>query len=57
MGAGDSFLGSLIYQLVTTVDPQKAVDFSCAVGALVAQHKGATPTLSLAKIQNFMLPE
>ncbi|WP_282166758.1 carbohydrate kinase family protein [Shewanella japonica] len=60
VGAGDSFLASLIYQLLTSSDSiddsQYAVDFACAVGALVAQHHGATPSLSIDDIQLFMQP-
>lgn len=56
VGAGDSFLGSLIYQLCTTTDAQYAVDFACAVGAMVAQHHGATPELSIEAIEAFINP-
>ncbi|MER2490507.1 carbohydrate kinase family protein [Catenovulum sediminis] len=56
VGAGDGFLGSLIYQLCVQSNPQTAIDFACAVGALIAQHKGATPTLSLQEIQLFVDP-
>ncbi len=56
VGSGDSFLGSLIYQLATSDDAQHAVDFACAVGALVAKNKGATPELSMAEIQSFIDP-
>lgn len=56
VGAGDSFLGSLIYQLCTTLDPQYAVNFACAVGAMVAQHHGATPELSITDIEQFIHP-
>lgn len=56
VGAGDSFLGSLIYQLCNTDNAQYAVDFACAVGAMVAQNHGATPTLSHQQINEFMNP-
>ncbi|MGX9461879.1 carbohydrate kinase family protein [Shewanella sp. A14] len=56
VGAGDSFLGSLLYQLCSDGDPQYAVDFACAVGAMVAQSHGATPILALSDIQAFMQP-
>lgn len=56
VGSGDSFLGSLMYQLATSDDGQKAVDFACAVGALVAQNKGATPELSMSLIEQFIDP-
>ena len=56
VGAGDSFLGSLIYQLCSNNDAQYAVDFACAVGAMVAENPGATPTLTHQQISEFMNP-
>ena len=56
VGAGDSFLGSLIYQLCSSDCAQHAVDFACAVGAMVAESAGATPTLTQEKINEFMRP-
>ena len=56
VGAGDSFLGSLIYQLCSNDDAQYAVDFACAVGAMVAESAGATPSLTHQQISNFMNP-
>lgn len=56
VGAGDAFLGSLIYQLCNTTNAQYAVDFACAVGAMVAQNHGATPELSMNAIEQFMNP-
>ncbi|WP_273049657.1 carbohydrate kinase [Pseudoalteromonas sp.] len=56
VGAGDSFLGSLIYQLCSNNDAQYAVDFACAVGAMVAENSGATPTLTHQQISEFMNP-
>ncbi|GGB63320.1 carbohydrate kinase family protein [Shewanella inventionis] len=57
VGAGDSFLGSLLYQLCTDNNPQFAIDFACAVGAMVAQSAGATPELTLEQINAFMQPQ
>ncbi|KTD95889.1 MULTISPECIES: carbohydrate kinase [unclassified Pseudoalteromonas] len=56
VGAGDSFLGSLIYQLCSSDCAQHAVDFACAVGAMVAESAGATPTLTHQQINEFMRP-
>jgi fructokinase len=41
VGAGDSFLASLISKLLKKEDPQAAIDYACAVGALVAAKEGA----------------
>ncbi|MFD0835287.1 carbohydrate kinase family protein [Mariniflexile aquimaris] len=56
VGAGDSFLGSLISQLLANVHPQEAVDFACAVGAMVAQSEGANPVLLRSDIDAFINP-
>ena len=56
VGAGDSFLGSLISQLLNKVSPQEAIDFACAVGAMVAQSEGANPKLLRSDIETFINP-
>lgn len=56
VGAGDSFLGTLISQLLHHINPQEAIDYACAVGALVAQSEGANPKLSKETIQKFINP-
>ncbi|WP_339660333.1 carbohydrate kinase [uncultured Polaribacter sp.] len=56
VGAGDSFLGSLTSQLLNKEDPQKAIDFACAVGALVAQSEGANPIIANEYINLFLNP-
>lgn len=50
VGAGDSFLAGLIYQLLNKEQPQKSIDFACAIGALVASSKGANPTINKDQI-------
>ncbi len=54
VGAGDSFLASLINKLLKKETPQKAIDFACAVGALVASNDGANPKISDKQIIKFM---
>lgn len=56
VGAGDSFLAGLLSKLLTKKEPQKAIDFACALGALVAQSEGANPKISNQEIINFMNP-
>ena len=56
VGAGDSFLGTLISQLLNKVNPQEAIDFACAVGALVAQSEGANPKILRSEIEAFINP-
>lgn len=53
VGAGDSFLASLVHGLLHGDDPNKAIDFACVVGALVTQSEGANPELSEKDIRSF----
>ena len=54
VGAGDSFLGTLVSQLLNKINPQEAIDYACAVGALVAQSEGANPKISKPMIDAFL---
>lgn len=45
VGAGDSFLASLISKLLQNISGQEAINYASAVGALVAQSEGANPVL------------
>lgn len=56
VGAGDSFLGSLISQLLNKVNPQESIDFACAFGAMVAQSEGANPKITESEINKFIYP-
>jgi fructokinase len=56
VGAGDSFLASLISGLLKKEDPQKALDYACAIGALVAGREGANPELKEKEVREFMEP-
>ncbi|MBT8257734.1 MAG: carbohydrate kinase [Flavobacteriaceae bacterium] len=54
VGAGDSFLATLTHQLLSGQDPQKAIDYACAVGAMVAGSEGANPEISANDIEMFI---
>jgi len=54
VGAGDSFLASLVYKITGNDHPQNALDFACAVGALVAGSEGANPIISKSDIVKMM---
>ena len=54
VGAGDSFLASIISQLLNGNHPQVAIDFACAVGAIVASKNGANPVVSAAEITDML---
>jgi len=53
VGAGDSFLATLIHHLLDNPNPQKSLDIACAVGALVAQKEGANPIITEKEILDF----
>ncbi len=54
VGAGDSFLASLVSQLVQNHLPQKALEYACATGALVASKKGAVPEYTSKDIEEII---
>lgn len=56
VGSGDSFLAGLLSQLMTGKNPQQAIDFACALGALVAQNEGANPKITNEEIETFINP-
>ena len=51
VGAGDSFLASLIFKLyIQNEKPENALDFACRIGALVASKKGANAKIDSEEI-------
>lgn len=56
VGSGDSFLAGLLSKLLTGANPQEAIDFACALGAIVAKNEGANPKISNQEINDFMNP-
>jgi fructokinase len=54
VGAGDSFLASLLTQLMAKNKLRQALDISCAVDAFVALQEGANPKISGADISGIM---
>ncbi len=54
VGAGDSFLASLIYKLLNNKQPQESLDFACAVGAIVASKNGANPEIMDKELRKFI---
>lgn len=51
VGAGDSFLAGLLFKLYTDGEPENALQFACALGALVAGKKGANAEIKIEEIQ------
>lgn len=56
VGAGDSFLATLIHNFLLKEDPQDALDYSCAVGSLVASKSGANEPITEEEIQQLLKP-
>ena len=54
VGAGDSFLATLICQMLAGTDSQIALNYACAVGGLVASKQGANPKVSTEEIEGLM---
>ncbi len=50
IGSGDSFLAALIKGILVGEPPAESVETACAVGALVATRRGATPVISKEEI-------
>jgi 2-dehydro-3-deoxygluconokinase len=54
VGGGDSFAAGLIYGLMTTGDPQKAVNYGTAHGALAMTTPGDTSMANLKEVEKLM---
>jgi 2-dehydro-3-deoxygluconokinase len=54
VGGGDSFASGLIYGLMTIADPQKAVDYGAAHGALAMTTAGDTSMASKDEVEKLM---
>lgn len=54
VGGGDSFASGLIYGLMAFNDPQKAVNYGCAHGALAMTTPGDTSMASKAEVEKLV---
>ena len=54
VGGGDSFASGLIYGLITTDDPQIAVDYGAAHGALAMTTPGDTSMATVKEVERVM---
>ncbi|RPG55491.1 MAG: carbohydrate kinase [Flavobacteriales bacterium TMED96] len=55
VGAGDSFLATLVEGILNKTKPQEILKKACAVAALVASKEGATPTVSMTEINDLLV--
>ena len=54
VGGGDSFASGLVYGLMTTGDPEKAVNYGAAHGALAMTTPGDTSMASVDEVEGLM---
>ena len=54
VGAGDSFLATLVEGILNKTKPQEILKKACAVAALVASKRGATPLVSVTEINDLL---
>ena len=54
VGGGDSFASGLIYGLMTTGEPDKAVNYGIAHGARAITTPGDTSMASLKEVENIV---
>ena len=54
VGGGDSFASGLVYGLMTTGDPEKAVNYGAAHGALAMTTPGDTSMASVNEVEAIM---
>lgn len=55
VGAGDSFLATLVEGILNKTKPQEILKKACAVAALVASKEGATPAVSMKEINDLLV--
>jgi fructokinase len=54
IGSGDSFLASFLKKWLEGTEPAECLAYACAVGALVATRKGATPAIYETEISSLI---
>ena len=54
VGAGDTFLATLLTQILQGQNPDTALDYASALGAMVAGSEGANPNFTKQEITAFM---
>jgi 2-dehydro-3-deoxygluconokinase len=54
VGGGDSFASGLVYGFLKTGDPQKAVDYGAAHGALAMTTPGDTSMVTVKEVEKVM---
>jgi fructokinase len=55
IGSGDAFLAGFLHSTIQQKSPAGALEFACALGALVATYSGGCPDYDLAEIDKVQL--
>lgn len=55
IGSGDSFLAGFLKNILNGKSSEYALNFACAIGAVVASHSGANPAITEADIVEVMV--
>jgi len=55
IGSGDSFLAGFLKNILNGKSSEYALNFACAIGAVVASHSGANPAITEADIEEVMV--
>lgn len=55
IGSGDSFLAGFLKNILDGKSSEYALNFACAIGAVVASHSGANPAITEADIEGVMI--
>lgn len=55
IGSGDSFLAGFLKNILNGKSSEYALNFACAIGAVVASHSGANPAITEADIEGVMV--
>lgn len=55
IGSGDSFLAGFLKNMLQGKSSAHALNFACAIGAVVASHSGANPAITEADIEKVMV--
>ena len=54
VGAGDSFLATLVNGIIKNEPLQETIDYACAMGAIVANSPGANPSINMRELKSFI---
>ena len=54
IGSGDAFLATYLSKMIRESKPAEALQQACAMGALVASHKGATPAIAAEAVEQLI---